>query len=290
MLAEDGVDVYWGQNQMMPPTMRHQCLKVLTVHDLTGILYPRMMTLRHRLSWCRNFRSAVRVADRLVVVSEATARLISVFFGPRARSHVVYPGHAGEFTMVDARSARESVMQEFGIPADYYMTVGTIEPRKDHLTLLRATKLTRSELPLVIVGAPGWNCSQVMAEIQRQSNQGRVVFLGRVSDKKLRLLYGAAKLSVYPSLYEGFGSPVLEAMACGCPVLCSWSSSLPEVGGSAVSYFRRRDAVDLGAKIDELLGDERRLEVMRAAGLDRAAQFSYARTARQLLSYFRGSS
>ncbi len=122
-----------------------------------------------------------------------------------------------------------------------------------------------------------------MKEIEGEVAQGRVRYLGRVADDDLPALYSAAKLMVYPSLYEGFGLPVLEAMACGCPVLCSWSSSLPEVGGNAARYFRTHDAHDLALKLRELLADDAQLERMVAEGRRQVAKFSFRKAAEQVL-------
>jgi alpha-1,3-rhamnosyl/mannosyltransferase len=123
-----------------------------------------------------------------------------------------------------------------------------------------------------------------------QEEAGRVRYLGRVDDEWLPALYSAARLSVYPSLYEGFGLPVLEAMSCGCPVLCSWSSSLPEVGGSAARYFRTGDSEDLACKLAALLSDDKQLAAMSAAGLARAEQFSFRQAAQEVLGIMRAGS
>jgi alpha-1,3-rhamnosyl/mannosyltransferase len=126
-----------------------------------------------------------------------------------------------------------------------------------------------------------------MEQIRAQEKVGKVRYLGRVEDEWLPALYAAAKLSVYPSLYEGFGLPVLEAMACGCPVLCSDSSSLPEVGGTAARYFRTGDVVSLSARLKELLDSQTDLDALSEAGLARAGVFSFRRAAEQLLEIIR---
>ena len=126
-----------------------------------------------------------------------------------------------------------------------------------------------------------------MDRIRLYEGSARVKYLGRVGDDLLPALYSAAKLSVYPSLYEGFGLPVLESMACGCPVLCSDSSCLPEVGGDAASYFRTGSVEDLSLALRGLLSDGGRLAAMSVAGLARARQFSYSRAAEQMWQIIR---
>jgi glycosyltransferase involved in cell wall biosynthesis len=141
---------------------------------------------------------------------------------------------------------------------------------------------------LVLAGGVGWRCRSIVEQIRAQEDGGRVRYLGRVEDESLVALYNAARLSVYPSLYEGFGLPVLESMACGCPVLCSDSSSLPEVGGDSARYFRTGDDVSLCAELRRLLGSQSELESMSKSGLARAGMFSFRRAAEQLLDVIRG--
>jgi alpha-1,3-rhamnosyl/mannosyltransferase len=128
---------------------------------------------------------------------------------------------------------------------------------------------------LVVAGRPGWNCSSILKAIDEQQALGRVRYLGMVEDCHLAALYSAARLLVCPSVYEGFGLPVLEAMACGCPVLCSWTSSLPEVAGDAGRYFRVRDVAGLARNLAMLVADPKALGEMSRAGLRRASLFGF---------------
>jgi alpha-1,3-rhamnosyl/mannosyltransferase len=180
------------------------------------------------------------------------------------------------------------VTERFSLTGNFMLAVGTLEPRKDYLTLLKALRASRSLPPLAIVGAVGWNCSGILKAVREAEADGLVRYLGRVSDEELSALYSAAQVAVYPSFYEGFGLPVLEAMACGCPVLCSWSSSLPEVGGRAAAYFRPRDARDLAHRLNALLPDKGRLAEMREEGLAQAARFSFDRAAEQMVGVLHG--
>ena len=289
MVAEDRVDVFWGQIATVPLRLLRPCRRVLTVHDVTGMVCPRTMLLRSRLSWCLNFRSAVRAADTLVVDSMATGRLLCKLMPlPRERIAVIYPGNPSTLTTLPSDVARRVVAERFSLAGDFMLAVGTLEPRKDYPTLLRALRATRGAPLLVIVGALGWNCRGILRAVREAEADGLVRYLGRASDEELSALYRAARITIYPSFYEGFGLPVLEAMACGCPVLCSWSSSLPEVGGRAVSYFRPKDADDLSRRLGGLLSDGRRLAEMRAMGPVQAARFNFHEAAEQMLGVLRG--
>jgi len=289
MVAEDRLSVFWGQNTTLPLRLVRPCRRVLTVHDLTGVVFPGTMRLRHRLSWCLNFRSAVRAADVVIAVSMATERLLRrLMFIPPEKIAVVYEGNASTLTSLPSDVARRVVAERFSLAGDFMLAVGTLEPRKDYPTLLKALRATRGLPLLAIVGAVGWNCRGILRDVREAEAEGLVRYVGRASDEELSALYSAARVTIYPSFYEGFGLPVLEAMACGCPVLCGWSSSLPEVGGKVASYFRPRDAGDLARRLTGLLNDGRRLAEMRAMGPVQSARFRFDKTAEQVLAVLRG--
>jgi len=225
-----------------------------------------------------------RAADAVIAVSQATAALAIHHLGiDRDNLHVVYEAANGTFRPMPRDEARAAASVEFGLPPRYILCVCTIEPRKDHLTLLRALADVPQAPLLVLAGGMGWRCEHIMAQIRAHEQTGRVRYLGRVEDKSLSVLYSGAVLSVYPSLYEGFGLPVLEAMSCGCPVLCSDSSSLPEVGGPAAHYFRTGNSASLSAELRGLLDSQPSLDAMSKAGLARAGLFSFRRAAEQVL-------
>jgi glycosyltransferase involved in cell wall biosynthesis len=288
MIANDRIDVFWGQNNTLPLVLRRPCYRILTIHDLTAVIFPQTMRFRHRVSAKLNLRRAVCSADKVVAVSKCTAVGVSRWLGVEpSRIEVIYEGCDQLLVPVSPITAARHVERVFGIKPGYILTVGTLEPRKDHATLLSAVMKLRDAPQLVVVGGEGWRCRETLQMVRALQASGRARYLGRVSDDHLPALYGAAALSVYSSYYEGFGLPVLEAMACGCPVLCSWSSSLPEVAGNAAWYFRPRDADDLSRKLGLLLEDSRRADTMRRAGLVRSSGFSFGQAARQLLTLVR---
>jgi len=284
-LAEDKIDVFWGQNHLLPVRLKRQCSRLLTVHDITGLVCPSTMPLRSRISARLVLRQAVQAADCVVADSKATAYLVRSCLGVEYdRVKLVYPGLGKVFGPVPSDEATPRFLKQFCLSPGYLLTVGTIEPRKDHLTLLRALKFVPDAPQLVIVGSLGWKYRPILKQIRAMERRGRIRYLGRVEDSDLPALYSASKLMVYPSLYEGFGLPVLEAMACGCPVLCSWSSSLPEVGGNAARYFRAHDAQDLVHKLRWLLTNDAVLKQMSVEGWQQAKKFSFRKAAAQLLS------
>ncbi len=287
MLREDRIDVFWGQNHMLPVGRLDGCLRLLTIHDLTAVVMPGTMPLRARIAARLHFARVARVADRVLVDSEASARLAQLCLQvPATKLRVLYQGVDPAFRGRAAASDGLDVRCKYSIPDSYLLTVGTIEPRKEHGTLLRALELVPTPL-LVIVGSPGWKCRPILRRIRRLEAGGRARCLGPVSDGDLVALYRGAALMVYPSAYEGFGLPIAEAMSCGCPVLCSWTSSLPEVGGAAARYFRARDPQDLAARLHALLADAGQLEMMARAGRERAMMFDCRRAAQQFVGEVR---
>jgi glycosyltransferase involved in cell wall biosynthesis len=289
MIAEDGIDVFWGQNTVIPLRLVRPCRRVLTVHDMSGFVVPRTMELKARLTWNFDFRAAVKAADSIIADSDATARLVHRLLGvPRERMTVIYSGCSSRLTTASTSVVQKDMGSRLGLPDEYVLTVGTLEPRKNYATLLEAIRRNSAIPPLVIVGAVGWNSRGILSLVRDAERNGRARYLGRIDDEELAAVYRAARIMVYPSLYEGFGLPVLEAMACGCPVLCSWSSSMPEVGGRAACYFRPRDVLGLANKLEQLLGDDRRLAEMSAKGIEQADRFSFSDAAQRTLQVLHG--
>jgi len=180
------------------------------------------------------------------------------------------------------------VKQRYGLDS-YILTVGTLEPRKNMIRLLQAFALLRQSgfsYQLVHAGPRGWLFDDILAEVDRLQLQDSVRFLGRVSLEDLVGLYNAATVLVYPSLYEGFGLPVLEAMACGCPVVTSNTSSLPEVVGEAGIMVDPYDVQQLMDAIQKVLEDKALAQDMRQQGLERASLFSWQRCAQETLDAY----
>lgn len=283
-LAADGTDVFWAQPTYLPLKLQSNCLRILTVHDLVPYVAPWSMEFRCLLQMRLRLGRIARAAELVVCVSDATAKLAQRYLKLNPEKiKVIKEAAAPVFQPVEMSEAKRLVSERFGVEGDYIIFVSTIEPRKDHLLLLKALEMVPSAPLLVLVGGIGWRCGKILREIKRVEAKGRVRYLGRVEDEQLRALYSAARLSVYPSRYEGFGLPMLEAMACGCPVLASDSSSLPEVGGEAAEYFHTGDAHDLARKLQDLLADEDRLKTMAAQGVVRARQFSFRKSAAEFL-------
>lgn len=264
------------------PSTRARTL--LTVHDLTFLVRPECAEAGLRRYLTRAVPRALRRADLVLVDSQATAddlaRLLGVA-GPRVR--LVYPGVDPRFRPLAAAEV-EPVRAALGLPEQFLLFVGTLEPRKNLVRLIEAfARLSEPGLSLLIAGRKGWLYEEVFAAAERLDPGGRVHFLDFVDDRYLPALYNLARAFVYPSLYEGFGLPVLEALACGTPVVTADVSSLPEVAGEAAVLV---DPQDVGAIAEGIRLALDRHQRLRAAGPTQARRFGWPAAARQLLACY----
>lgn len=262
---------------------------VLTVHDLIYRLFPEY---HKRLNyWYLNLAMPrfCRRADAIITVSQATRRdVVEHYDVDAAKIHVVYEAAAEHFRPQQP-DAIAHVRQKYDLPDEFLLHLSTVEPRKNLNRLLDALLLLRRDHPhlhLVLVGSKGWLYEDFFARIEADDLQDVVVPLGWVPDQDLPAVIAAADLSVQPSLYEGFGLPLLENMACGQVVAASNSSSHPEIGGEAVAYFSPTDAQEMASVIRRLLTDSDEHQHRRRLGLQRAEQFSWQRAARETLAVY----
>jgi glycosyltransferase involved in cell wall biosynthesis len=230
-------------------------------------------------------------ATHILADSEATKRdLTAVWQVPPAKISVLYSGVSGVFSRVEDGGRITAVRRKYRLgEAPFLLSVGTVQPRKNYQMLIRAFAPLAAEFPhnLIIAGGKGWLYDDMMAEVERQGLNGRVHFTGFVDDEDLPVLYSAADLFLFPSLYEGFGLPLLEAMACGVPVLASDASSLPEVGGGGTAVLLPPDEQSQWTTgIGRLLADGQKREALVAAGYEQIKKFTWRKTARQLLSLY----
>jgi glycosyltransferase involved in cell wall biosynthesis len=263
---------------------------VLTVHDLIFRHLPEHHKPLNRwyLRWALPLYC--RRADRIIAVSEATRQdLIEAYDLPPEKIQVIYEAAAPRFRPTSDRD-QAAVRARYGLPARYLLVVGTLEPRKNLTRLLRmwtALRQTGEVPPLVLVGARGWLIDEFFAALARSAYREDVILPGYIADADLPAVYGGATAFVFPSLYEGFGLPPLEAMACGTPVACSNTSSMPEVVGDAALTFDPRDDEAMAEALRRIVDDADLQAELRERGLRRAAQFSWARAARETAALYR---
>lgn len=265
---------------------------VVTIYDLSFIRYPESFNTANRIYLTWAVRNSLRRADRVIAISESTRRdLVERFGGSREKVCVVYCGTDPSFSPKRDPQELEELRAQRHLPEKMILFVGTIEPRKNVARLVRAFARAKraAHLPhrLVLVGARGWKYHEVDAVVEQAGIADDVMFAGYVHQQELPAWYRAAELFVYPSLYEGFGLPPLEAMACGTPVVTSNAASLPEVVGNAALVVAPDDEVALADAIVRGLTDRAQREEMIARGFAQAAQFSWARAARETAEVYR---
>jgi glycosyltransferase involved in cell wall biosynthesis len=264
---------------------------VTAIHDLVGFALPETFTLKMRL-WQRLFVSnAVHVADRILASSESTQRDLFRFFEfDRKKVSVVYLSLDDRFAPVTHRRLLAKVRTKYSLPERFILSVGTIEPRKNIAGVARAYSLLpqhlRDKCKLIIAGGKGWHTDAIFEEIKQLGIQDDVTFLGFVDHEDLPSLYSLAAVLVYPSLYEGFGFPPLEAMACGTPVITSTRSSLPEVVGHAAILTEPTDYRTMCNEMCRVLTDEKIRAELKRKGLRQAKRFGWRPAAEQTLKIF----
>lgn len=273
----------------IPPFHRNYS-SVITIHDLAFLLYPHFVT-RESARYYGQIDRAVQSADHIIAVSESTKwDTIHLLGVPEDKITVIYEAANPVFRPIDDQEKLNQIRAKYGIWGDFILFVSTIEPRKNLPNLLRAFQQFLGGyddgLKLVVVGRHGWLFEEVSA-ILEELDLEEVIFTGKASAKDLLFLYNAGQGLVYPSLYEGFGLPPLEAMACGTPVVTSNVSSLPEVVGDAALMVDPEDISGLAKAIGRVLTDEALRKDLIERGFKQAKLFSWERTAKETLALYR---
>jgi glycosyltransferase involved in cell wall biosynthesis len=252
---------------------------VLTIYDLSFLHYPETLT-RARRGYLRLFsRLSCRRARRIIAISESTRRDLVKQWGLAAdKIDIAYPGVGEQFRPLPVNEV-EAFRARHGLPPRFILHLGTLEPRKNLVRLIQAFARLRTDAKLVLAGGRGWLYGDITAEIERLALQDKVMLPGYLADEALGFWYNAASVLAYPSLYEGFGLPVIEAMACGTPVVTSSASSLPEAAGDAGLLVDPYDTEMLAEELQRVLTDEVLRAEMRMRGLSQAARFTWQATA-----------
>ena len=291
-----GIDVLHSTHHTLPlRPMRAR--RVVTIHDVTFFLTPERYTPARRLYMQTMTKLAARVADAIIVPSETVRRdVLRLLRMPASKVRAIHEAAGGRYMPVTAAEA-SSVAYRYGLAAPYVLSVGSLEPGKNRARLIRAMAALRDEgfeHGLAIVGQPAWTYQQDYALVERLGMSDRVRFLGYVPDEDMPALYNAASVFAFPSLYEGFGLPVLEAMACGTPVITSNVSATAEVAADAAVLVDPLSVEAISAGLRALVSDVGMREGLAARGLARVAGFTWERAARETHAVYaqvaRGSS
>jgi len=282
-----GCELFHATEHLLLPT--HRCPSVLTVHDLIFHLFPQHHKRLNRWYLNAALPRYCRHADAIICVSRhSKGDLVQLWDVDPDKVHVVYEAADPRFRPVPPAQVA-AVRARYGLPERYLLTVGTIEPRKNLGRLLDALaqlRATGEDVRLVVVGSMGWLYQDFLDKLARFEPRHAVVQPGFVPDADLPAVYSGATMTVMASLYEGFGLPVLESMACGTPVVSSRAASLPELGGGAARYFDPENVDQMAAVIGAVWRDPDRRQDMRTRGLAQAARFSWARAAEETMRVY----
>lgn len=278
------LDIYHGLSHELPVWIGKTNIRtIVTIHDLIFLRYPQYFKPIDRKIYNRKFRHACKVANRIHAISEQTKQdLMSFYFVPEEKIKVIYQSINPVFFEKVEEAKKQELRLKYQLPPRFVLTVGTVEPRKNLLGLLEGMIQSKTYIPVVVVGKLTDYQQKVQKFIEGDLNRLEVFFLSRIQDDELAVLYQMAEVMVYPSFFEGFGLPVAEANASGCPVITSFTSSLPEAGGEAPIYVNPEKPEEIGAALVRLLGDRNLRESMISKGLMNAQRFTPANFARQL--------
>jgi glycosyltransferase involved in cell wall biosynthesis len=281
------VDVYHSPNYNL--NMLGKGKSLMTIHDLNFFAYRKYSISSARWHYAFKIKSYARQVDAITVVSESTKREVLRYLEvPEAKVHVVYNGYSPIFRPLEQSENTRRILEKYNIKGKFILFVGTLEPRKNIQGLIRAYHQCKAkdDFLLVLAGGKGWKYKHFFRLVENLKLENRVVFTWYVPDTELPALYNQASVFVYPSLYEGFGIPPLEAMACGLPVIVSNTTSMPEVVGDAGVYVDPNDVEQISHSIDTVLSDDQLRNSMKEKGLERAEGFSWEKTAREILGLY----
>jgi len=293
-IVRQGIDVFHGLDHVGLPPFSKRSRYVVTIYDVIPLLFPYTFSLRHRLVVRAALARVCKQADMVIVLSQATkADLLQHCRLPEDRV-VVIPGACdARFSPAVDHARLTRVRLKYSLPPLYILFLGTLNPRKNVTTLLQAfaqfhhmQQRGDPAVHLVIAGASGWRTADMDRTLQRLELESVVHFPGFLDDVDLPDLYRGAILFVFPSLYEGFGLPVLEAMGCGVPVVTSNAASLPEVAGDAALLVDPYDAEGMAAALTEVVHNETLRRTLRCKGMAQAQKFSWETAARETLDLY----
>lgn len=271
-LGKYSIDLFHGLSNELPGGIHKTGIpSVVTIHDLIFMRYPEFYKPVDRKIYFRKMKYACQAAHKIIAISRQTKNDVETFFQvPPGKIEIIYQPVAAAFFEKQDNSA---VLKKYNLPEKYILAVGTIESRKNQLTLLKAVRRSKIEIPVVFVGKPTAYLSEIKKYISEKGMENQVVFLSGLPENELAALYQNAHFSAYISVFEGFGLPVIESMASGCPVLTSSVSCLPETAGDAAVLCDPSNVEDIADKLKSLLADPTFRKQIIQKGVERAKAF-----------------
>jgi glycosyltransferase involved in cell wall biosynthesis len=278
-------DLFWGPRHHLPLFMPRRIKMILTIHDIVHVLFPHTMSLPNLVLERLLMRLSIRRGDYIIADSISTASGVREHYKIMPdKISVVYPG-----TPIVTEQNDSPVFEDEKLPEKYFLFVGTLEPRKNLKAIFHAFALLDAEkedISLVIIGNIGWKNKDVMSLLKTHRYRSRIHFAGYVNNARLSFIYKNALCLLFPSLYEGFGFPILEAMNYGVPVITSNVSSMPEVAGDAALLVDPNDVQGLADAMNKVLANDDLRNTLKSKGHERAKKFSWKHSAEETLEIF----
>ncbi len=286
---KEKLDIFFSPTSYIIPAIHNpsKIKVIMTIHDLIAFLYPKNHNKKAVIIEKLALGRALKKVKKVLSVSENTKKDIIKNFGVKENLIEIIHNAASDSFGIIEKDECEKFREEKNLPNEFIFSVGTLEPRKNYLTLIDAyskIKAHHHDIKLVIAGKKGWKSDKIFKKVDDLNLKDDIIFLGYVTEEELAKIYNLAILFVYPSLYEGFGIPPLEAMKCGCPVITSNISSLPEVVGNAAILVDPYSSDDLKNAMHELLSNPSLQEDLKEKGLNQCNKFSWEISARKLLA------
>ncbi|WP_294345867.1 glycosyltransferase family 1 protein [uncultured Sphingobacterium sp.] len=280
-LKKDKVDIFHGLSGEIPLGLAKAHIKsIVTIHDLIFMRHPELYHPIDRWIYKKKFKHACETSDRIVAISQCTKNdIVDLFHIPEEKIDVVYQGCHEAFKSTKTSEQKADLRNKLKLPQEFLLNVGTIEARKNILSVVKAIK--DLDIPLVIVGKPTRYHQQILAYIQQNNMEHRIHFLQGLAMEELAILYASATVFIYPSIYEGFGIPIIEALYSGTPVITSNMGVFPEAGGPASCYIDPTNISQIQHAIKSLLSDSSKRDEMIKKGLEFVKKFNDANLAAQ---------
>ncbi|MBC8053684.1 MAG: glycosyltransferase family 4 protein [Sphingobacteriaceae bacterium] len=288
-LRKDKLSLYHGLSNELPFGIRSAKIpSVVTVHDLIFLRFPEFYSAIDRFIYKYKFEYACKKATRIIAVSEQTKKdIVSYFHIPEDKIDVIYQGCNDAFKSSATAEQKSKVNKKYNLPANYLLQVGTIEERKNLMLTVKALLGVPSEIKLVVIGKQTEYAREIKEYILNHKLENRVVFLKNVPVDDLPAIYQQAKIFVYPSEFEGFGIPIIEALHSGVPVIGAIGSCLEEAGGPKSCYVHPKDDVRLSWTINSILSSNAKRDEMIKAGYAYVKKFSNAQLANDLMEVYK---
>lgn len=287
-----GVDKFFSPH-IIPAELSSGVKKIMTCHDLSFVHYPGFFSLQHNLwHWLSRPKRHAKRADRIIVDSDSTKDDLINYYNIGADKISVVPlGVDDQFRPIEKKDGRLDIVKaKYFLPDKFALYLGTLEPRKNIESIISAFAqfgLKHPDYSLVIAGSPGWKYRSIISAARSTGLAGKILFTGFIEDQDKSSVYNLAEFFLYPSFFEGFGLPVLEAMSCGVPTITSNRSSLPEVAGDAALMVDPYNVAELIWAMEELVGDKNLYGELKRRGLDKSKNFSWDKCAQATLDILR---